>query len=122
MAEIKRQAIRHVSEKARGDILRVFKTEGKSHNANWESLKESTLRAKIKKGHSEKTLQRTTTLRQSFYVSDKGDHTIVGTPVFYGLFHEEGTNKIPARPFMKPVFEDIEKTASKIIDNLLRGV
>jgi len=87
------------------DLSRIFKTEGRSHHIEWTPLKEAYLKQKIKKGYSEKILHRTTTLAQSFTSKVEKGTAIVGTPVEYAVFHEFGTEKMPARPFMEPVLE-----------------
>jgi len=121
MVEVKKKSILQAAERARSEVLEIFKTEGRSHGLRWPELNESYLASKIRKGFSEKKLHRTTTLKQSISIADKGDFTIVGTPVFYGLFHEEGTKRIPARPFMKPAFESIKAKVSDIVAAILRG-
>ncbi|KAA0257208.1 hypothetical protein FHQ18_11630 [Deferribacter autotrophicus] len=120
LVDVKRKAILQAAERARSEVLEIFKTEGRSHDVRWQDLNEGYLRAKIKQGFSEKKLHKTTTLKQSISTAHKGDFAIVGTPVFYGLFHEEGTNKIPARPFMKPAFESMQAKTEKIVAAILR--
>ncbi len=87
------------------ELSKIFKTEGRSHDVEWTPLKEAYLKQKIKKGYSEKILHRTTTLAQSFTSKVEKEKAIVGTPVEYAVFHEFGTRKMPARPFMQPVLE-----------------
>jgi len=93
------------------DLREIFKTEGRSHGVEWSPLKEAYLKWKIKKGFSEKKLHRTTTLAQSFTSVIKDKEAIVGTPVYYAIFHEYGTRRgIPPRPFMTPVFQRFIQT------------
>lgn len=109
-----RQAMQETVEKtaqyAESQLSKLFKTEGRSLNVNWSPMKEAYLRQKIKKGYSEKILHRTTTLAQSFTSQIREFSAVVGTPVWYAPFHEEGTRKMPARPFMQPVMEHILAT------------
>lgn len=96
-------------------LSRLFQTEGRSLGVEWKPVKESYLKQKIKKGFSEKTLHRTTTLAQSFHSKATDTQVQIGTPVPYSIYHEYGTKKMPARPFMKPVATYLqEKAVSEI--------
>lgn len=114
-----RQSVRLALERAGAEgvskLSELFKTEGKSLSVEWPPLKEKYLRWKLKKGFSEKVLHRTTTLRQSFNSKVNDYSAIIGTPVKYAIYHEYGTKKMPARPFMKPVAEYLSgKALSRI--------
>lgn len=100
-------SLERTAQYAESKLSELFKTEGRALNADWSPLKESYLKQKIKKGFSEKKLHRTTTLAQSFTSVVKPFEAVVGTPVQYAKYHETGTSKMPARPFMKPVLEHI---------------
>jgi HK97 gp10 family phage protein len=106
-----RHAIENTLEKTaqytESKLSELFKTEGASLNVEWSPLKEAYLKQKIKKGYSEKKLHKTTTLAQSFTSIVKPFSAVVGTPVEYAKYHEYGTRKMPARPFMKPVFDHL---------------
>jgi HK97 gp10 family phage protein len=117
------KAVKYSAEKILSDLREIFKTEGRSHNVEWTDLKESYLKWKIKKGFSEKKLHKTTTLKQSFtYQTDKYKAK-VGTPVPYAVFHEYGTKKMTARPFMQPVFDRfIERDLRKIFQKTFREI
>jgi HK97 gp10 family phage protein len=121
LVNIKKKVILQAAQYARADVLKIFKTEGRSHDVKWHELNEDYLKSKVCKGFSEKKLHRTTTLKQSINVTDNVDHAIVGTPVFYGLFHEEGTKKMPARPFVKPAFESMQTKVEDIAAAVFRG-
>jgi len=109
-------ALRKSAEKIQTDLSTIFKTEGRSHNVEWAPLKDIYLKEKVKKGFSEKKLHRTTTLAQSFTYIVDGYQAIIGTPVKYAIYHEFGTRKMPARPFMKPVVDRfIEKNYAQTI-------
>lgn len=94
-----------------------------------EAVKES---AKYFKGKLEDNVydyglkQRTGRSKESFVVDNKVvDGTIeVGlsnqnNDAFYLYFHEHGTSKMPARPFMRPTFENekgnIEKSMADVV-------
>jgi len=114
--------------KINADLMKVFKTEGQSHGVNWAPLKQRYREEKIKKGFSEKILQRTTTLRQSFTARFAPMEAVIGTEVKYAIFHETGTRKMPARPFAKPVSETFQeekigtKIFVKVFDEVLKSV
>ena len=104
-------------------ISEIFKTEGRAFNVEWAPLKEAYLKWKLKKGFSEKKLHRTTTLSQSFTSKVEGLQAIVGTPVPYAIYHEFGTKKMPARPFMAPVADYMANIGlKKIFDATFKEV
>ena len=113
-------AIKQATEYAKAKIKWEFKTETEANGKPWKELKEQTLRQKLNKGFSEKILHRTTSLKQSFFTDYQEGKGIVGTPIKYAVFHEEGTRKIPARPFMKPVMKLLEKQMPDIIEAALK--
>ena len=108
------EIIRQGADFALKKIKWEFKTEKEATGKEWEPVDEKYLRRKIKKGFSEKTLHRTTTLKQSFYTRYEKNKGIVGTNVEYAIFHEEGTRYMPARPFVKPVEKILEKEIGNI--------
>jgi phage virion morphogenesis protein len=109
-------------------IKKQFRTEGKAYGEEWQPVKESYLRWKKRKGYSEKTLHRTTTLSQSFSSTITPFEAHIGTEIPYAIFHELGTRKMVARPFAKPVAEKFqeEQVAEKLfisaLDMVLRNV
>jgi len=117
------ETVQRTAQHAESELSRLFASEGVSLGVEWSALRESYLRQKIKKGFSEKKLHRTTTLAQSFTSVLKPFEAVVGTPVWYARFHEAGTKKMPARPFMKPVMEHIlgEKIPAKYFKEALDG-
>lgn len=71
--------------------------------------------------------QRTGRSKDSFKVDNKiVDGTIeVGlsnqdNDAFYLYFHEHGTSKMPARPFMRPTFENEKENIEKAMANVVR--
>lgn len=109
-------AIRQATEYAKAKIKWEFKTESEATGEHWKELKKETLKQKIKKEFSEKILHKTTTLKQSFFTEYQEGKGIVGTPVKYAIFHEEGTKHIPKRPFMKPVIQVLEVKMGDIVE------
>jgi len=113
-------AIKQATEYAKATIKWEFKVESEATGKPWKPLKEETLKQKLKQGFSEKTLHRTTTLKQSFHTKFEADKGIVGTPVKYAIFHEKGTKYIPERPFMKPAMKILERNMGDIIEIALK--
>jgi len=109
-------------------IKKQFKTEGEAYGEEWQPVKDSYLQWKRRKGYSEKTLHRTTTLSQSFSSVIMPFEARIGTEVKYAIFHELGTRKMPARPFAKPVADKFQEQqiANKLfisaLDTVFRNV
>ncbi len=112
--------IKQATEYAKAKIKWEFKLEAEATGEPWQELKEKTLKQKLNKGFSEKILHRTSSLKQSFFTKYEGGKGIVGTPIKYAIFHEEGTSKMPARPFMKPVMKVLEKKMPDIVETALK--
>jgi len=117
-----KKALEESSQETESRLSMIFKTEGRSENAGWVSLKEKYLLWKLKKGFSEKKLHKTATLAQSFYSKINSHEATVGTPVRYAVYHEYGTRHIPKRPFMEPVFKTMTKRLPDIFKKNLEAV
>jgi len=117
-----KQSLEMASFETESRLSRLFKTEGRSEGVEWSPLKEKYLLWKVKKGFSEKKLHKTATLAQSFTSVLKGDEAVVGTPVGYAIYHEHGTEHIPRRPFMEPVFRAMTKRLPEIFKQNLKEV
>jgi len=100
-------------EKAAGiamdSIRKNFEAGGRP---KWPPLKEVSRRPLIDTG----------ALLHSIGAGVSGNEAIIGTPLPYARFHEEGTEHIPARPFMTLGAGDIRAIEDAITDYLLRGV
>lgn len=99
--------LRNFSEPLRESVARVlipsirenFDSEGRPP---WQSLADSTV---IRRGSSGPILNSTGTLRSeatsiSNWVIGTEEATMTGVSVEYGAYHQEGTRKMPARPFV----------------------
>ncbi len=88
-------------------IQREFDTEGEGVGY-WEPLVDSTISARMAEGYDPwPILQRTGKLAKratqiNIWTVTAQEAYVAGLPhdVFYGGIHQEGTNNIPARPFM----------------------
>ncbi len=113
-------ALEQSAEYAKSKIAWEFKTESEATGKPWEALDSKYLEKKIKQGYSEKTLHRTTRLKRSFFKKVEKEKAIIGTPVKYAIFHEEGTKKMPARPILKPILKELEKEFGDILEGSLK--
>jgi len=65
------------------------------------------------------TLTRTGRLRNSFTSTWNKDVLEISTKVFYGKFHQYGTKRLPARPFLMIQPEDVIKIKQIILTNIV---
>ena len=115
---LEKEVLKEAQEHLQNQVRKLFQTEGRSLKVHWEPVKPDYLEWKLRKGYSEKTLHRTTTLAQSFHGKVEEERLIFGTPVKYAMFHEYGTSKMPARPIFQPLFKDLTEN----IDDLVEAV
>jgi len=105
-------------------VMRNFKVEGGlTEQKHWTPLKESTKKAKARKGYR-MILQNTGALRQSFMPFSSNDYAGVGAqqkftshgrPYDLARIHEKGNKTIPARP-MLPTKQQALTMAIKVYD------
>ncbi len=81
----------------RQTIYRIRAEKTSPDGAPWAKWAASTARRK-KRGDG--ILVGNGVLVGSISASVAGDTAVIGTNVFYGAFHQEGTSKMPARPFL----------------------
>jgi len=117
-----------IGEEGRNILSLLFKSEGRYLGVEWKPLKPEYLSWKIKKGFSEKKLHKTTTLARSFTYQVQNHKVVIGTNVKsdrngfpYPAAMEFGTRRgVPARPFMAPTKEELEKRLPKIAEQTLK--
>jgi phage gpG-like protein len=69
----------------------------------WANLAESTVADRLRKGFTpDDPLLRTGELRDSIRHQVRGTTASIGTPDIVALYQEQGTSKIPPRPFLGP--------------------
>lgn len=86
-------------------------------NTPWVSLKQSTIEARTRQGYwPGKILQRTGRLAQSAVEGHGADFAEVTFGERYGIYHQTGTKRMPARPFAGVS----EQTEADILDTLSR--
>ncbi len=115
------------------DLIRAFKRHGKAA----EQAAENALIAggfeianEADKNITEKNIIETGNLKRSISPQDSGNpfvendpegvKVIVGTEVEYAPFHEYGTSKMGARPYLRPAFDAKQQKAVAIFDKVLR--
>lgn len=100
--------------------------EGSGNFPAWEQLAESTQEQRAKAGYTPNDpLLRSGELRESITTRSDGNGSITGTTLDIGLWMENGTEKIPPRPFLGPAAEEemhkIGILAAPLIKTLFRG-
>lgn len=99
-------------------IDKNFKAQGRPP---WTPMAESTKKRRRKgknRGRSPKLLQDTGTMRESIRGEIAGDTLTVAANVDYAHFHQQGTGRIPARPFMTLQEEDVERIAKMFLPTI----
>jgi phage virion morphogenesis protein len=81
-----------------GQTKRRFATKTSPDGAAWAALKPSTIARRRKKSSS--ILTDTGRLMGSISHTSSARQAIIGTNVFYGPFHQRGTSRMVARPFL----------------------
>jgi phage gpG-like protein len=126
--EVESTLLGRIGEEGKNILSLVFKSEGRYLGLNWKPLKPEYLRWKIEKGFSEKKLHKTTTLARSFTYQIGKNKVAIGTNVKsdkngfpYPAAMEFGTRRgVPARPFMRPTKEELEKRLPAIAKQVFK--
>lgn len=83
--------------------------KGEGRASEWQDLSEKTKQKKIKaKGTAYPILTFTGKLRNSINSTVSNNEAQVFSGVYYGVFHQLGTSKMPARPFLEVIDRDID--------------
>lgn len=94
----------------KGQTLSRFNTETDPDGNAWAPLAPNTI---VQKGSSG-ILEDSGTLMGSIMVQASGNEAVVGTNVEYASFNQEGTRKMPARPFMGIGGDDFDQIKTVI--------
>lgn len=112
-----RPVMRDIANLLLESIQKNFKAEGRP--VKWKPLAPSTIANKVKrKGTWKPILVDTGLLRKSNNTDYGKNYAKVVNPIKYGIYHQMGTKKMPARPFM--VLQ--EKDKANIIDLMRRYI
>ena len=102
------------------NIARGFK----KRELKWKPLNEKYKKYKEKKGWSTEGLKKYGHLLRATDTSveyKKGKLIVkVGNNMEYAPYHEFGTKKMPARPFIRPALEKVQKDLPKIVEKVLK--
>lgn len=119
-----RQALSRMAIEYREEVMRNFDMQGRDESGRtgtWTPLKPSTVKQRERyKGAGYGTrpiLERTGALKQSIQPKTWTGELAFGVTVGekYGVYHQTGTSKMPARPFLNVPIEIIKEI---IIENL----
>ncbi len=123
------QPLRDVAVYMKEEVMENFEREGRP--TKWTSLAASTIKQKRKaKGVSGQILEFHGKLKQSINIRSGKDEAAVFSGVFYGVYHQTGTRKMPQRAFMPysqndgiPPFDSkgIENIKAILFDHLKRA-
>ena len=91
------------------EALANFPDKGKVFEESWPPLRESTVKKKEKCCPGKPMMVRTGILKGSFEIERGKDYVEVSNPVFYALFHQRGTSKIPRRVLLKITKRQVDK-------------
>lgn len=78
----------------------AFDNERSPEGEKWDSLKEPYKTQRHKKGYTGNILQVSGNLLLSLNVDYGDSFAVVGVSEHYGKYHQTGTSKMPARPFL----------------------
>ena len=103
--EVSRHITKEAAEIVRDDAqvrLGIYQDHIGPFNA-WDPLADSTVADRVNKGFTPNDpLVRTGDLRDSITITQKGREAVVGSDSEIALFQEQGTERIPPRPFLGP--------------------
>ena len=92
--------MREIGDAVREASMESFEREAPPEGGKWPPLSPATIRRR-RGGPVHRILQDTGALRQSIVKRLEGDRSvIVGARVEYAPFHQFGTRRMPARPFL----------------------
>lgn len=112
--------MREVGDAVREASMDAFKREASPEGAKWPPLSPATIRRR-RGGPVHRILQDTGALRQSIVKRLEGNRSvIVGARVEYAPFHQFGTKRMPARPFLG-VSPATREEIMDVIDDWLGG-
>ena len=107
------RALKSIGQAVVGQTIERFENEVDPDGNKWKRRKVET-----NKTRGRKILHNTGQLKRVTYIAGKG-FVKIGASVDYGVFHQFGTKKMPARPFLGINKDDYEEIAD-ILSNQLR--
>lgn len=115
----RRVANRQWAAQLYGMTIRNFEAQGVLLGEPWKPLSERTAKRKEAEGYSPLALLRTGNLRQSFLPFSDDKTAGVGARASFGVdyakVHQEGSDRVPARP-MLPTAETVIETGVRVYE------
>lgn len=111
---------RKMANVLRADAEEAFETEQSPDGKKWEDLDPVYKKSRYAKGYDGKMLHRTGVLMASLNIDYGDDFAAVGVSESYGVYHQLGTKKMSARPFLG-VSEDGIDEIKDILKNAIKG-
>jgi phage virion morphogenesis protein len=111
---------RKMANVLRADAEEAFETEQSPDGKKWEDLDPVYKKSRFAKGYDGKMLHRTGQLIDSLNIDYGDDFAAVGVSESYGIYHQLGTKKMSARPFLG-VSEDGVEEIKDVLKNAIRG-
>lgn len=110
---------RKMANVLRADAEEAFESEQSPDGKKWEDLDPVYKKSRFAKGYDGKMLHRTGQLIDSLNIDYGDDFAAVGVSESYGIYHQLGTKKMSARPFLG-VSEDGVDEIKDILKNAIR--
>lgn len=110
---------RKMANVLREDAEEAFEAEQSPDGKKWEDLDPVYKKSRFAKGYDGKMLHRTGQLIDSLNIDYGDDFAAVGVSESYGIYHQLGTKKMSARPFLG-VSEDGIDEIKDILKNAIR--
>lgn len=110
---------RKMANVLRADAEEAFETEQSPDGKKWEDLDPVYKKSRYAKGYDGKMLHRTGQLIDSLNIDYGDDFAAVGVSESYGVYHQLGTKKMSARPFLGASEDGIDEIKD-ILKNAIR--
>lgn len=116
-----RDVMDDIASTMQNSVEQNFKEEStrkpiKGRGGVWQDLAPSTKKARAKKGKTGRKLQVTGQLLASLTTQATNDSAMLGTNKKYARFLNDGTKKMPARPFMVIQEADVREFTEQVQD------
>lgn len=110
---------RKMANVLREDAEDAFENEQSPTGEKWKDLDPAYKKSRYAKGYNGKILHRTGLLIASLNIDYGDDFAAVGVSESYGIYHQLGTKKMSARPFLG-VSEDGIEEIKDILKNAIK--
>ena len=113
---------RKIANVLRDESESAFDNERTPEGESWAGLNPQYKKRRYEKGYTGKTLHVTGDLINSLNVDYGDNFAMVGVSEPYGKFHQEGTTKMPARPFLglgEDGIDEIKNILEKALKNAI---